>query len=84
MKTLYFFAVEQRVTFTSRPLLSAIKKNALPASLLSKVVCNFSCHCNSQFVGSIYRRKFVNACQNLLEPAKFQTLATSPLGLANL
>ena len=32
-----FFAVEH-VIFTSRPLLSAIKKNVFPASLLSNVV----------------------------------------------
>ena len=46
-----FFAVEQRVIFTSLPLLPAIKKNALPASLLSNVVYNFSCHCDSRYVG---------------------------------
>ena len=39
-----FFAVKQRVTFTSRPLLPAIKKDVLPALLLSNVVCNFLCH----------------------------------------
>ena len=32
-----FFAVEQRVIFTSRPLFSAIKKDMLPASLLSNI-----------------------------------------------
>ena len=36
-----FFAVEQRVIYTSRPLLSAIKKDVLPASLL----CNVQCIC---------------------------------------
>ena len=51
-----FFAVEQRVIFTSRPLLPAIKKNMLPASLLSNVVYTFSCHCNSQYVGRTYQQ----------------------------
>ena len=50
------FAVEQRVIFTSRPLLPAIKKNALPALLLSNVVYNFLCHCNSRYVGRISQR----------------------------
>ena len=31
----FFFALEQRVVFTSRPLLPPIKKNVWPASLLS-------------------------------------------------
>ena len=34
-----FFAVEQCVIYTSRPLLSAIKKDVLPALLLSNVEC---------------------------------------------
>ena len=46
-----FFVVEQRVIFTSRPLLPAIKKNVLPASLLSNVIYYFSCHCDSRYVG---------------------------------
>ena len=46
-----FFAVEQRVNFTSHPLLPAIKKDMLPASLLSNVVCNFSCDRDSRYVG---------------------------------
>ena len=37
-----FFAVEQRFIFTSRPLLPAIKKDLLPASLLNNVVSNFN------------------------------------------
>ena len=50
-----FFAVEQRIIFTSRPLL-AIKKDVLPTSFLSIVVFNFSCHCNSRYVGSTSQR----------------------------
>ena len=46
-----FFAVEQCVIFTSRPLLPAIKKDVLPASLLSNVIYDFSYHCDSRYVG---------------------------------
>ena len=51
-----FFAVKQRVIFTSRPLLLAIKKDVLPTLFLSNVVFNFSCHCDSRYVGSISQR----------------------------
>ena len=45
-----FFAVEQRVIFASRPLLPAIKKDVLLLWLLSNVVYNFSCDCDSRYV----------------------------------
>ena len=51
-----FFAVEQRVIFTSRPHLPAIKKDVLPTLLLSDVVYNFSCHCDSRYVGRTSQR----------------------------
>ena len=51
-----FFAVEQRVIFRSRPLLPAIKNDVLPVSLLSNVVYNFSCHCDSRYVGHTSQR----------------------------
>ena len=46
-----FLAIDPRVIFTSRPLLPAIKKNVLPAS-----VYNFSCHCGSRYIGRISQR----------------------------
>ena len=46
-----FSAVEQRVIFTSRLLLPAIKKDMLPASLLSNLVYNVSFHCDTRYVG---------------------------------
>ena len=46
-----FFAVEQCAIFTSCPFLPAIKKDVLPASLLSNVVYNFLCHCDSWYIG---------------------------------
>ena len=61
------FAVEQRVIFTSRPLLTAIKKNVLLASLLSNVVYNFSCHCNSQYVGHTSQRLHDRIRQHVLK-----------------
>ena len=51
-----FFAVEQRVIFTSRPFLPGIKKDMLPASLLSNVIYNFSCHCDRRYVGRTSQR----------------------------
>ena len=51
-----FFEVKQRVIFTSLPLLSAIKKNVLPVSLLRNVVYNFLCHCDSRYVGRTFQR----------------------------
>ena len=51
-----FFAVEQRVIFTSCPLLPAIKKDVLPALLLNNVVYNFSCHCDNRYVGRTSQR----------------------------
>ena len=48
--------VEQRVIFTCRPLLPAIKKNVLAASLSSNIVYDFSCHCDSRYVGCTSQR----------------------------
>ena len=68
-----FFAEEQCVIFTSHPLL-AIKKNMLPALLLSNIAYNFSCHRDTQYAHlNNYRTDIINLCQNLLESAKFQT-----------
>ena len=46
----------ERVISTSRPLLPAIKKDVLPASLLSNVVYNFSWPCDSWYVGCTSQR----------------------------
>ena len=51
-----FFTVEQRVMFTSRPLLPLIKKDVLPVSLVSNVVYNFLCYCDSRYVGHTSQR----------------------------
>ena len=62
-----FFAVEQRVIFTSRPLLPAIGNGLLPASLLSNVVCGFSCHCRNWCVGRASRWLRDGVCQHVPE-----------------
>ena len=62
-----FFAVEQRVIFTSRPLLPAIGNGLLPALLLSNVVCGFSCHCGNWCVGRASRRLRDGVCQHVPE-----------------
>ena len=59
------FAVEQRVIFTSCPLLPAIKKDVLPASLSSNVVYNFLCHCDSRYVGRTSQRLQVKIRQHV-------------------
>ena len=51
-----FFAVKQRVIFTSRPLLPAIENDVLPALLLSNVVYNFSCHCDCRYIARTSQR----------------------------
>ena len=43
--TCYFYC-------TSLPILSVMKKNVSPASLLSNALYNFSCLCGSQYVGT--------------------------------
>ena len=62
-----FFAVERRLIFTSFPFLLAIKKDALPASLLSNVVYNFLCHCYSRYVGRTSQRLQDRICQRVLK-----------------
>ena len=53
-----FFAAEQGDIFTSRPLLSAIKKDLFPVLLLSNVliVYNFWDHCDNRYVGRTSQR----------------------------
>lgn len=46
-----YFAVEPRVVFTTKPILPATKKDVLPASLQSNLIYQFSCHCDSRYVG---------------------------------
>ena len=52
----YFFALKQRVIFTSFLLLPAIKKVVLPALLLSNLVYNFLCYNDSRYVDSTSQR----------------------------
>ena len=60
-----FFAVEQCAIFTSCPFLTAIKKDVLPASLLSNVVYNFLCHCDSWYIGCTSQQLQDRICQHV-------------------
>ena len=82
-----FFAVEQRVIFTSRLLLPVIKKDVLPALLLNNTVNKFSCYCDSRYVSRTIQQlqdRIRQHVPNFIRATKFQTLATPPLVLANL
>ena len=51
-----FSAVEPRVVYSTNELLSATNKNVLPALQKSNVIYQFSCHCDSQYVGRTSQR----------------------------
>ena len=65
-----FFAVEPHVVFTSL-FLPATKKNVFPTLFLSGVVIIFCVTVIVGFLCNNYRKKFINACQNLLKLIKF-------------
>ena len=46
-----FSAVEPRVVYSTNELLSATNKDVLPALQKSNVIYQFSCHCDSRYVG---------------------------------
>ena len=51
-----YFAVEPRVVFTTRQLLSPTKKDVLPSHHCSNLVYLFVCHCDSRYVGRTSQR----------------------------
>ena len=51
--------------FYISPTSSGIKKDVLPASLLSNTVCNFSCHCDSRYVGRTSQQLQDRICQHI-------------------
>ena len=51
-----YLSVEPRVVFTTKRLLLANKQNVLPASQQSNIVYEFSCHCDSRYVGCTFQR----------------------------
>ena len=77
-----FFAIKQRVIFTSLPLFPSIKKDVLPALLLSNVVYNFLCHCNSRYVGCTSQRiqdripQHVTKCNKTDQIPNFRNIST--------
>ena len=48
--------MEPRVVFTTRRLLPATNKDVLPAFQQSNVIYEFSCHCDSRYVGRTSQR----------------------------
>ena len=51
-----YFAVQPRVVFSTNQLLPAPQKDVLPASHKSNVIYQFSCHCDSRYVGRTSQR----------------------------
>ena len=51
-----YFAVEPCIVYTTRQLLPAVKKDALPAFHQSNIVYQFLCHCDSRYVGRTSQR----------------------------
>ena len=51
-----FFAVEPRVIFTSKPILSHVLKDHIPTEDTSLVIYQFECCCESNYVGKTRRR----------------------------
>ena len=51
-----FSAVEPHVVYSTNELLPATNKDVLPALQKSNVIYQFSCHCDSQFVGRTSQR----------------------------
>ena len=65
-----YFSVEPRAVFTTRQLLPASKKDALPASHQSNIVYEFSCHCDSRYVGRISQRLQDRIMQHVLKSVR--------------
>ena len=51
-----FSAVEPRVVYSTNELVSATNKDVLPALQKSSVICQFSCLCDSRYVGRTSQR----------------------------
>ena len=51
-----FFAVEPRIIFKTKELVPATKNNVLPTHQQSNVIYEYSCHCDSRYVGRTSQR----------------------------
>ena len=51
-----FFVVEPRIIFKTKELVPATKKDVLPAHQQSNVIYEYSCHCDSRYVGRTSQR----------------------------
>ena len=52
----YYVSVTTRVVFTSKRMLPVARKDVLPTTLKSSVVYEYSCHCDSRYVGRTSQR----------------------------
>ena len=48
--------MKPHVVYLTKELLSATKKDVLPALRKSNLIYQFSCHCDSRYVGRIFQR----------------------------
>ena len=60
-----FGAVQPRVVFSTRRILSAIHKDVLPTFQQSNVVYEYVCHCDSRDVGRTFQRLQDRICQHV-------------------
>ena len=51
-----FYAVKPRVLYSTRVMLSSAKKDSVPTTQKSCVVCEFSCRCEARCVGCTTQR----------------------------
>ena len=51
-----FYAVKPRVVYSTRVMLPSAKKDSVPTTQKSCVVCEFSCRCEARYVGRTTQR----------------------------
>ena len=62
-----FSAVEPRVVYSTNELLSATNKDVLPALQKSNVIYQFSCHCDTRYIGRTSQRQQDRIKQHVLK-----------------
>ena len=80
-------SVTNRVVFTSKRMLSLTRKDVLPTTLKSSLIYEYSCHCDSRYVGKTTQRlqdrikQHVSKClqQQAKRPARYQLGRSSKL-----
>ena len=77
-----FFAMEPRVAYSTNELLSATNKDVLPALQKSNVIYQFSCHCDSRYVGRTSQRLQDRIKQHVPKPIRSCSFSQKRLLLA--